>query len=168
MNRPDPFESYRAELSRSVMDSLSGIPMFAALSDEELSFVAGFMNAVDVLSGDVVFLEGERGDYVCFVAEGLLEVSKKAGDSDRRAVITTLSPGHSIGEMALIDEAPRSATVVALADTRMVALTRQGFESLVKKDPMIGIKLMKGISRLLSANLRKTSSQLAETLLPVC
>ncbi len=168
MSTPDPFASFREEISQAVLDLLAEIPLFSALSGPEISAAAEAMNVIDVSEGDVVFLEGERGDYVCFVAEGALSVSKKVAGSDRRALITTLEKGHSIGEMALIDEAPRSATVVALAPTRLVALTRNGFEGLIKKDPEIGIKLMKGLARVLSTNLRRTSSKLADTLLPVC
>ena len=78
------------------------------LDPEELSIVAGYMNLVEVKAGDLVFREGREGNYVCFVAEGELEVVKKNA-AGKEVVLTTLKRGASIGEMAILDEQPRSA-----------------------------------------------------------
>ena len=68
--------------------------------------------------------------------------------------------------MAIIDDYPRSATIKAWANSTLVTLTREGFEQILDQHSAIGIKLLKEISRLLSMNLRRTSSQLADYLLP--
>jgi CRP/FNR family cyclic AMP-dependent transcriptional regulator len=82
-------------------------------------------------------------------------------------VISTLSKGRSIGEMSVIDKTPRSATVKAKTKATLVALSAEGFDLILDQYPKIGIKILKGISRLLSQNLRKTSSRLADHLLPM-
>jgi CRP-like cAMP-binding protein len=69
--------------------------------------------------------------------------------------------------MSVIDKTPRSATVKAQSKATMVALTSEGFDLILEQYPKIGIKVMKGITRLLSLNLRKTSSRLADYLLPM-
>jgi CRP-like cAMP-binding protein len=81
-------------------------------------------------------------------------------------IIASLTRGRSIGEMAIIDDYPRSATIKAWANSTLVTLTREGFEQILDQHSAIGIKLLKEISRLLSMNLRRTSSQLADYLLP--
>ncbi|MBI4537477.1 MAG: cyclic nucleotide-binding domain-containing protein [candidate division NC10 bacterium] len=159
-------ERARAEVLATVLDSLCAIPMFDGLKTSELKTIARYMNCLDVGEGDVVFLEGEQGDYVCFVASGSLQVTKTSPDG-QPTVLTTLSQGESIGEMAVIEDAPRSANVVALSPARLVTLARPDFESLLAHHPAIGIGILKGIARVLSRNLRKTSGQLAERMLPV-
>ncbi len=83
------------------------------------------------------------------------------------AALATLTKGRSIGEMAVIDDFPRSATVRARTKGTLVLLTRQGFEVILEQHPGIGVKILKGISRLLSQNLRKTSSRLVDYMLPL-
>ncbi|RJR40816.1 MAG: cyclic nucleotide-binding domain-containing protein [Desulfobacteraceae bacterium] len=151
---------------KGVIDFLINIPMFDSLSTEELRIVATHMNFMDLNPGEILFKEGEKGDYVCFVAEGSLDVVKKSGKG-HFVTLATLTRGRSIGEMAVIDEFPRSATVRACTTAALVILTRKGFEVILEKHPGIGVKILKGISRLLSQNLRKTSSRLADYLLPL-
>jgi CRP/FNR family cyclic AMP-dependent transcriptional regulator len=160
-----PFEESEEDFAKA-LDLLCSIPMFNDLKSPELKLIAARMDFCEVDEGDVVFLEGERGHYVCFVAHGSLEVTKATG-AGARTVLTRLSQGQSIGEMAVIDEAPRSATVIAVAKSRLLTLSRQNFEAILEQHPAIGIRMLKGIARVLSANLRRTSRLLAERLLPV-
>jgi len=159
-------EKGRAEALTAVLDSLCLIPMFDGLKSSELRAAARYMNCLELEEGDVVFLEGEPGDYVCFVAEGTLEVTKNSAGG-QATPLTTLGKGQSIGEMAVVEKAPRSANVVALTRARLVTLSRQDFDALLEAHPPIGVNILKGITRILSRNLRQTSGRLAERLLPV-
>jgi CRP/FNR family transcriptional regulator, cyclic AMP receptor protein len=149
-----------------VLDLLCAVPIFDELKTADLTLIAEHMNSYEVDEGDVVFLEGERGHYVCFVVEGQLEVAK-ASAAGTRTVLTTLSRGQSIGEMAVIDEAPRSATVVAQTKSRLLTFSRQDFDNLLEQHPAIGISILKGIARVLSQHLRRASGQLADRVLPI-
>lgn len=155
-----------SRLSKVVIDLLIDIPMFDSLEPDELKFVSQHMKFMDFKSSEIVFQEGDKGDYVCFVSEGILDVLKK-NEMGKQAVISSLGRGRSIGEMSVIDDFPRSATVRAEKDTTLIILTRSGFDEILEKDPKIGVKMLKGISRLLSMNLRKTSSRLADYMLPI-
>lgn len=150
----------------ALVDSLSNIPLFDRLSGQELGVLAKYVNVIEVNPGEYIFKEGDKGDYVCFVEKGSLDVMKRssAGDS---AIIATLTRGRSIGEMAVIDNFPRSATIRARTKATLVTLTRSGFDLILEQEPTIGVKILKGISRLLSQNLRRTSSQLADYMLPL-
>lgn len=152
--------------SKVIIDFLIDIPMFDNLKPDELSIVTRHMNFVDLEPGEILFSEGEPGDYVCFVAEGSLDVLKKSGKG-YSLTLATLSKGRSIGEMAIIDDFPRSATVKGRTKATLVILTRKGFDLILEEHPEIGVKILKGISRLLSQNLRKTSSRLADYMLPL-
>lgn len=150
----------------ALVDSLSNIPLFDRLNGQELGVLAKYVNVIDVNPGEYIFKEGDKGDYVCFVEKGSLDVMKRssAGGS---AIIATLGRGRSIGEMAVIDNFPRSATIRASTKATLLTLTRSGFDLILEQEPTIGVKILKGISRLLSQNLRRTSSQLADYMLPL-
>jgi CRP-like cAMP-binding protein len=97
------------------------------------------------------------------VVSGVLEVQKSASGGER-VPLARLTKGSSIGEMAIIDQSVRSATVIAKQATTMVTLTEKGFDLLAEKNPVLGIKVIKKIARLLSLNMRRTSSKLADFL----
>jgi len=142
------------------------IPILARLKDEELRTIVKHMNLIDVIPGETVFEEGDTGDYVCFVVDGTLDVVKKS-ETGEGIVISTLSKGGSIGEMAVIDELPRSATVKARTKSTLITLSQENFNYILAEHSTIGVKVLKGIARLLSMNLRKTSSRLADYMLPL-
>ena len=152
--------------SKKVFDFLIGMPMFENLNIQDLEHISEYMNHIDLNAGDMIFREGDIGDYVCFVADGQLEVIKKA-ENGQEVVLCKLRYNSSIGEMALIDEFLRSASVRAHTKATLITLTRTSFNQILGKYPYIGIQILKGISRLLSLNLRKTSSRLAGYLLPL-
>jgi len=145
---------------------LTNIPLFDELKRAEIKGISKHMDFIELKKEEILFREGEKGNYVCFVVEGTLDVIKQAltGES---VVITALHRGRSIGEMSVIDDFPRSATVKARTDSKLIILTKEGFDLILGKDPQLGIKILKKISRLLSLNLRKTSSRLADYMLPL-
>ena len=158
--------SESSKMSEAIIDFLINIPMFDTLQGDELRIAARQMNFIDLERNETLFKEGEKGDYVCFVVEGSLDVLKKT-EKGRYVVLARLPRGRSIGEMAVIDDFPRSATVRAREKTTLVILTRKGFDLIMEKHPQVGIKILKGIARLLSQNLRMTSSRLVDHLLPL-
>lgn len=153
-------------MSERLSDHLSLIPIFSGLNAQELQAIEKFMFFNKVEPGEYVFKEGEKGDYVCFVASGALDVIK-LNQNAQPVVITTLARGGSIGEMALIDKLTRSASIRACTSSSLIVLTRKGFEMILKLHPEIGIKILKGVASLLSINLRKTSDKLAEFMPPL-
>lgn len=153
-------------MTTRVSDYLADVPIFSELTPPERVALEKFMFFNKVESGEFVCKEGERGDYVCFVASGVLEVIK-FNQQGQAVVITTLAKGSSIGEMSLIDKLTRSAAVRARTPASLVVLTRKGFDMVLKMHPDIGIKILKGIASLLSINLRKTSDRLAEFMPPL-
>ncbi|MFZ7111704.1 MAG: cyclic nucleotide-binding domain-containing protein [Desulfatiglandales bacterium] len=153
-------------MTKAIIDLLINVPMFDSLKADELKIVAKHMNFIDLTKNEILFKEGETGDYVCFVVEGSLDVLKAKG-SGEYVVLASLPKGRSIGEMAAIDDFPRSATVRARDKATLVILTRKGFDVILQNSPQIGVKILKGIARLLSQNLRQTSSRLVDQLLPL-
>jgi len=154
-------------MSQAIIEFLIlNIPILATLTDKELTVIEKYLNFIELTPGEIAFEEGDRGDYVCFVVEGSLDVLKTS-ETGEDIVISTLSKGRSIGEMAVIDDLPRSATVKARTKATLLTLSRENFDYILAEHSAIGVKILKGIARLLSLNLRKTSSRLADYLLPI-
>lgn len=149
---------------------LATFSFFDSLEEQDLSIVSRHLKVLEIEPGKVLFKEGDRGDCVYFVIEGELDVLKEAiggRKTSERVIITTLTKGKSIGEMSVIDKTPRSATVKARTKVILIGLTLEGFDFICDEHPRVGIEILKGISRLLSMNMRKTSSRLADYMLPI-
>lgn len=117
--------------------------------------------------GSVVFLEGERGEEMFLVLGGKVEISKKIEKSEQvgkgkvseaaeSKVLATLGAGDLFGEMALIDEKPRSATAFALEDTKMVVIDKNNLKIIIEKRPEFAHKML----MVLSGRLRSLDHQL--------
>ncbi len=150
----------------TIIDFLITIPLFDKLKADELKIIVKRMNFVELDKGEILFKEGDKGDYMCFIIDGTLDVVKESAAGEG-IVITALSKGRSIGEMSVIDDFSRSATVKVRTEAKLVILTQGNFELILEEHPKIGIKILKRISRLLSLNMRKTSSRLADYMLPL-
>ncbi|MBU0943601.1 MAG: cyclic nucleotide-binding domain-containing protein [Proteobacteria bacterium] len=144
-------------------DFFFNLPLFDSFNVDELTILAKHMSFIHLERGEFLFVEGDKGDFMGFVVSGILEVLKKSATGEN-IVIARLTKGSSIGEMALIDKSPRSATVVSRQPTTMVTLTSKGFDRLTEKSPLLGVKIIQKTARLLSLNMRRTSSKLADML----
>lgn len=155
------------KMSQAINEFLRlNIPIFSRLKDNELQVIEKYMNLVETNPEKILFQEGDKGDYICFILDGSLDVLKKS-DAGDDILIATLSKGRSLGEMAVIDELPRSATVKARTRAILLTLSRENLNYILAEHSNIGVKILKGIARLVSLNLRKTSTALVENLLPV-
>jgi CRP-like cAMP-binding protein len=150
-------------LLNQITEFFMSIPFFEGINIEEIKVIARHIAVMDVTRGDVIFNEADRGTYICFIVNGCFNVSVR---KDERKVVTlaTLSRGQSIGEMAIIEDLPRFATITAVEDSRLFVLSKSAFDLILSKHPYIGIKLLKGVAIVLSNNLRQTSMKLVSHL----
>lgn len=135
---------------------------FSYLSATQMDKIMSYIEKLELNSGETLFSEGDNGDYVCFIISGSLEVVKLTTWQNFTTVITTLHEGYCIGEMTLIDHAPRSATIRASQNTELAILTQNAFDKLIADDPMLGVNILKGVAQTLSDNLRSTTDKLAD------
>jgi CRP-like cAMP-binding protein len=90
--------------------------------------------------GEVVIRQGERADCMYIVQEGQVEVVAEAANGDVR--LGVLEPGNVFGEMALFSKAPRSATVRALGETRVLRIDKEGFLKRIHEDPSLAFRIL--------------------------
>jgi CRP-like cAMP-binding protein len=108
---------------------LAGADLFSALSPDALEDVARFMTAVTFEPGEVVFRQGDAGDRLIVVAEGELEAVLEVPGAEPM-LLSRIAPGQIVGELSLLGDGKRTATVRALAPTTGWALARSAFEVL--------------------------------------
>ncbi|MCK5665095.1 MAG: cyclic nucleotide-binding domain-containing protein [Thiotrichaceae bacterium] len=137
---------------------ISEIPVFQGFDADDTETLAQYLFPKDLPLGGIVCKEGQHGSFLSFVASGKLDIIKTI--DNKEIIISTISRGDSLGEMALIDGLTRSATVRACKNSTILILRRDNFNTLLEKHPQVGIKILKGIARLLSLNLRKASAQI--------
>ena len=142
---------------------LLALPLFDGCTGEELATLARHINFAEIGRGERLCSEGEPADTMYFVVSGRLEVLKRTTRGDCR-VVARAGRGSTVGEMALFDRSPRSATVIARQPSVVILLTRKGFDLLTARHPGLGLTLMRNILRLLSLNMRLTTSRLADQL----
>ena len=148
------------------IELLRDIAIFLTLDGGEMEQVLSITRERRFGGGEIVMEEGGEGDTMYVVLEGEVEVSKsllmKFGDNDFREtekVLTRFRPeDHMVfGEMALIGEDTRSATIITMEECRLLEINRSDFLQLLRSSPAIGVKVLLKISELLISRLRRAS-----------
>lgn len=146
-----------------IADILDNLELFQGkFAYPELEVLGRYMIFRTAERGEVIFHEGEPGDYMLILVDGRMEVSK-SGDGGLH-LLSYEGRGRVLGEMALIDHEPRSATCVAATACELLSLNEESLERLVESNPLIAFKLVHLLARLLSRRLRRTSGLLADFL----
>lgn len=140
--------------------------IFKDLIPQELEIIKKYLKMTEADMGQVIFKQGSAAESMCLVLSGELEILKATNDG-KQVKIATIGDGQSVGEMALIDGMVRSASVMASLMTTIVVLKRKDFDEILERYPRIAAKILKGIARHISINLRKTSDQLMNLMMPV-
>ena len=119
---------------------LSKVSLFSACNQRDLRRIASLVDEVEVPQGKVLIRQGNPG-WECFV---ITEGRAKATMRGKRSA--SLGPGSFFGEMSLLDGGPRSATVTAETDMRLLVLSSRDFSALVDDVPQVGRRIMKGLA----------------------
>ena len=139
-----------------MLDELRQIPLFADLSEEDLEQLYKMAETVSFPAGQLVLREGDPGDSLYVVLAGELEVTKRQGGQD--ILLALYKPGQFFGEMALLEQAPRSASVRTLQESRLLLISQAAFQTLLSCSPSAPFKIL----RTVTSRLRSTESMLIQ------
>lgn len=156
-----PNESQRRMSAPPTAESLREIGLFGALSDETLEYLASTLPVEVVAPGEAVFHEGDPARDFFVVLGGECEVLKK-GKRGGEARVAFLGTGDWFGEMSILDVQPRSASVIAVAPTRLIRITGEALDSLYRKDLKSYSLIVLNIARELSRRLRVADGIIAD------
>jgi len=124
--------------------------------------VVGYMRPKRIAPGTVLIQEGEvrKNDYMLLVLEGDIAVENELAGQQETMVVNIIGPGHLIGEMGVLDGAPRSATCTATTQIYAAVLSRTALMRLLKDEPRVGSRLLLAISKRMADRLRETTRKL--------
>ena len=134
--------------------------IFYMFDDEDIDKIAPFFELRDHPAGSIIFKEGDPGNFIGFVISGKLEVKKQTEFKGNQLIIALLTKGAMVGELSMFDKRQRSATVEAVEDTSLIVFRSESMESLMQQHPYTGIKILKGLIKILSLRLRKATERL--------
>ena len=122
-------------------DLLRDVPLFKLLDDRERAELAAHLDVVSFAAGETIFNYGDPGDAIYVVADGEVEMSFK-NDTGEKIVLEIAGAGHFFGELSLLDNGTRSATVAALKDTQALMLDRGDLERFLQIRPQAAMDLL--------------------------
>ena len=132
---------------------------------KEVQVVANYMQVYRADKGASLVREGTTEAYLCLILKGRAQILKeKSFDEKETAQIMYVTPGQAIGEISLLDNQPRSASVVATESMLFLVLEQEGLERLTNRDPGLALKVVRKIAMILCQRLRQTSGQLVRNL----
>ena len=133
-------------------DLLRQVPLFSGLDEEDIQSLIGAVTRRKYPRDAVIFFESDPGDAMFMIIAGRVKVTILSDDG-REIILSILSDRDFFGEMALLDNEPRSATAIAVQDTEVAVIHQKDFLSIVEKRPRVAINLLSALSdRLRKAN----------------
>lgn len=135
---------------------LREVALFQGLGQDDLSEILRISEAVRVDAGEYVFEEGERGDHFYVIVHGSVELRKATGTGFKRLAV--LRAGQAFGEMALLNQTPRSASAYAVQDTYLLSVSRAAFSQMLGGDTL-SVRLLKNLSKALWATSVRLAAQ---------
>ena len=145
---PDPLEVLRT------------VPLFSQVSEADLRAMADLVRERRQPKGSLILTQGDEGETLFLIRSGQVKVAVVAEDG-REVILSVLGAGSFFGEMALIDDEPRSAHVIAMEDSVLLALRREDFRARLDRSPELGMALLRELSR----RLRRADDTIASLML---
>jgi CRP-like cAMP-binding protein len=142
-----------------VRDKLRSVALFQGLGGSDLDRILGISESVLFEAGETVFEEGERGHHFYIIVRGEVELRKKSGSGQKRLAV--LREGQAFGEMALLNQTPRSASAHALVDTYVLSISRAAFGPILGGDTL-AVRLLRNLSKALWATSVRLASRQAD------
>ena len=122
------------------VDLIASVPLFSGLGRRELEQIAQLVDEVEVPAGKVLMRQGELGSEMAIIATGRFTIERNGRH------LRDVGPGASIGDMSLIAEGPRTATVTAAEPSRILLAAHREFHTLMDQHPTIRMKILEGLA----------------------
>jgi CRP/FNR family cyclic AMP-dependent transcriptional regulator len=136
---------------------LRSVPLFASFSEEPLRMLTTVVTRRSVTRGTIIMAAGDPTDSLYIILSGRLKVMMSDEDG-KEVILSILGPGEFFGEMGLIDDAPRSASVVAIEPCELLSINRRDFKKCLSENFEMSMAVMRGLVRRLREADRKIGS----------
>ncbi|MEO8880352.1 MAG: cyclic nucleotide-binding domain-containing protein [Gemmatimonadaceae bacterium] len=143
----------------ATLELLRPLPLFNALTAEELGKIAELCASKSYESGEYIFREGEPGNRLFIIVEGGVRISREIPGAGEEA-LAVLKGGSMFGEMAVFDRSERSTDAISHGGTTVLTISRSEFEMLLEFNRDLAYKVLWAVVRILSGRLRSTNDSL--------
>jgi CRP/FNR family transcriptional regulator, cyclic AMP receptor protein len=138
-------------------NKIHSLTIFKDLDRNELEKLQRFIFIKNTPKDCFLFSQGMMGELLYVIISGRVEIVKNTKDN-KKLVLATMGPNEIIGEMSLIDSAPRSATGKTIENSVMLGITKKSFNELLDIEPRIAAKIMMSLLKIMSNRLRVTTN----------
>ena len=153
--------SQRVIREGTIEEVLSKVPAFANLAPRELKEVAAIVHKREYRSGEPVFYQGDPGLGMYIVKDGEVSIVIQGKDGNERE-LAVFGDGDFFGELALLDESPRSANAVCKTECTLIGFFRPDLFELIEKNTTLGIKIVLKLAEIVAQRLRHTDKELSK------
>jgi CRP/FNR family transcriptional regulator len=153
------------EDSMNRKELLARVETFKGLRPDEIDALAGICTEGEYKAGQVIFEENSRGDTIYILEEGKVCIDLTLTGQSNVASIYRVPPGEIFGELALVDEGPRSATTRCETDSRVLEMKKSDLFDLFESNNHIGYTVLKNVAGVLAGRLRNTNRSLVASIL---
>ena len=133
-------------MTANPLEVLRAVPLFRQVPESDLRAMAELIRERRQPKGSLILTQGDEGETLFLIRSGQVKVSVVAEDG-REVILSVLGAGSFFGEMALIDDEPRSAHVFAMQESVLLTLRREDFRAQLTRSPELGIALLRELSR---------------------
>ena len=141
-------------------EALRNVPVFAGFSKRELREVERIVHHRDYTPGEVIFRQGDPGLGMYVIISGDVQIVNNE-DPDNPIVYSDLHDGDFFGDMALVDDANRSASALSSSETRLISFFRPELQDIITRFPAIGNKVLMNLAQVIASRLRTTNEYLS-------
>ena len=145
--------------SDPILKALEKVPIFENLSDKELKNIAQLTHEREYKSTEYVFKKHAPAEGMYVILEGNIEIK----DPESEKIFAKLHSGDFFGELALLDEEPRSASAICTVPSRLIGFFRTDLLTLINRYPELGNKILLNLSRVLGERLRETNKNIIKS-----
>ena len=149
----------RKQVERDIVDVLKRIQIFDGLSNRELRNFARISYQRTYAENETIVIEGQDSAGMYVILDGTVKVTRKVED-DSIITLKTLEDGTFFGDVGLLDNAPRTATVTAIRSSRIIGFFRPELLTLIESDPKLASKVIFVLAKVLASRLRFTNQEL--------
>ena len=145
-----------------ILTLLKQVPIFSDLNPKELSEVEKIVHKRTYKKKEPIIKMGDPGLGMYIIVKGSVEITAEEGKAEKN-VLAQLIEGSFFGDLALLDESPRSASATALEDCSVIGFFRPDFLDLLNRKPKLGIKVLFALAKTIGERLRRTDELLLQT-----
>ncbi len=148
----------RKKEKESIISILKKIPIFEGLSNRDLNFIEPQLHPREFRADEIIFHQGDPGVGMYIIEEGTVKIVFEPTNR----VLAELGPGEFFGELALLDESPRSAAAIAKTYCKVWGMFQSDLFSIIERNPRLGVKITLRLAQVIGERLKRSNVQVQE------